>query len=282
MKKLMKSLFKNKMAVIGLAIILLFILLSIVGPCLSPYSPNSDSLALRLRAPGYVDEEGNAYLLGTDYLGRDILTRILYGGRISISVGFAATALSMLIGTFLGLISGLFGKGVDTVIMRLADIQLSFPFILLAVVAAALLKPSMSSIIFILALSGWVRFTRLVRSEVLVLREKEFVQAAKAIGVPTWLTIIRYLLPNVASSIIIMATLEMSRMIIMEATLGFLGLGIPAPTPTWGGMLSDGRSYFTSAWWVSVFPGLAIFFLVFGINLVGDWFRDYLDPKLDA
>lgn len=282
MKKLIKSLFKNKMAVIGLVIILLSVLLSIAGPGLSHFNPNSDSLELRLRPPGYVDEKGNTYILGTDYLGRDILTRILYGGRVSIVVGFAATILSMFIGTFFGLISGLFGKGLDTVIMRLADIQLSFPFILLAVVAAALLKPSVVSIVFILALSGWVRFTRLVRSEVLVLREKEFVQAARAVGVPTWLIIIRYLLPNVASSIIIMATLEMSRMIIMEATLGFLGLGIPAPTPTWGGMLSDGRSYFTSAWWVSVFPGLAIFFLVFGINLVGDWFRDYLDPKLDA
>lgn len=280
MKKLTKSLLKNKITVLGLAIVLLSILFSIIGPSLSHYDPNSDRLESRLRPPGYIDKEGNVYLLGTDYLGRDILTRILYGGRLSIIISFTATVFSMLLGTFLGLISGLFGKYIDTVIMRLADVQLSFPFILLAVVAVSLLKPSLTSIIFVLTLSGWVRFTRLVRSEVMVLREKEFVQSGRAVGVPTWLIITRYLLPNVSSSIIVMATLEMSRMIIMEATLGFLGLGIPAPTATWGGMISDGRSYFSTAWWISVFPGFAIFFLVFGINLMGDWFRDYLDPKL--
>jgi len=248
MKKLTKSLLKNKITVLGLAIVLLFILFSIIGPSLSHHDPNSDRLESCLRPPGYIDKEGNVYLLGTDYLGRDILTRILYGGRLSIIISFTATVFSMLLGTFLGLISGLFGKYIDTVIMRLADVQLSFPFILLAVVAVALMKPSLTSIIFVLTLSGWVRFTRLVRSEVMVLREKEFVQSGRAVGVQTWLIITRYLLPNVSSSIIVVATLEMSRMIIMEASLGFLGLGIPAPTATWGGMMSDGRSYFSTAW----------------------------------
>jgi len=244
-----------------------------------PFDPGESDLSLRLIPPGRA-ENGRFFLLGTDYLGRDIFMRIIYGGRISIAIGISATVLSLILGTSLGLISGTYGKFVDTVIMRLADIQLSFPFILLAIVAAAILKPSVTSIIIILAFSGWVRFCRLVRSEVLVLREREFVQAAKVVGVPGPLLLIRHILPNVTSSLIVQATLEMSRMIVMEATLGFLGLGIPPPTPTWGGMLSDGRAYLTVAWWVAVFPGLTIFLLVLCINLFGDWLRDFFDPRL--
>ena len=281
MKKFWKRLRRNKAAMVGFAILIFFALLVIVGPYLTPYPPDGDELSLSLLPPGTV-KDGNLYIMGTDYLGRDILTRIIYGGRISILVGICATIISLAIGVILGLVSGLYGRWLDSLIMRVADVQLSFPFILLAVVAAALLEPNIGNIIIILALSGWVRFTRLVRGEVLVLREREFVQAARAVGASNWRIILRHLLPNCTSSIIVMATLELSRMVIMEATLGFLGLGIPAPTPTWGGMLSDGRTYFTTEWWLSVFPGLSIFFLVFGVNLVGDWLRDFFDPKLDT
>lgn len=281
MKKFWKRLRRNKAAMVGFAILIFFALLVIVGPYLTPYPPDGDELSLSLLPPGTV-KDGNLYIMGTDYLGRDILTRIIYGGRISILVGICATIISLAIGVILGLVSGLYGRWLDSLIMRVADVQLSFPFILLAVVAAALLEPNIGNIIIILALSGWVRFTRLVRGEVLVLREREFVQAARAVGTSNWRIILRHLLPNCTSSIIVMATLELSRMVIMEATLGFLGLGIPAPTPTWGGMLSDGRTYFTTEWWLSVFPGLSIFFLVFGVNLVGDWLRDFFDPKLDT
>ncbi len=273
-KRLFLGLKKSKSAQFGLVIIFLFIFVAIFAPIISPYSPVDQDISQRLKPPSRL------HPLGTDQLGRDILSRIIYGSRISLIVGFSAVFISGIIGITLGMVSGFYGGKVDAVIMRLADIQLSLPFILLAIAIMAVLGPGLRNIILVLGITGWVIYARIVRGETLQTKNVDFVQAAVSLGNRDIRILFKHILPNVLASAIIVATLEMARMIIMEAALSFLGLGIQPPTPSWGSMVADGRDYITNAWWLITFPGLAIMITVLGINLFGDWLRGSLDPKL--
>lgn len=254
--------------------------IAVLAPVLSPHDPFQQDLERHAAAPTISWSRLGAYPLGNDQLGRDLLSRVIYGSRVSLGVGIAAVVLGGTIGVALGIMSGYFGGWPDRLIMRVADIQLAFPFILLAMAIIAVAGPGLGKLIAVLALSGWVTYARVVRSEVLSVREREFIQAARAIGLRNWRIMLKHVLPNVAAPIIVVATLELARVVILEAALSFLGLGVQPPTPSWGRMLADGRDFLATAWWISTFPGLAIMALVLGVNLVGDWLRDVLDPRI--
>jgi peptide/nickel transport system permease protein len=247
---------------------------------ISPFDPLAQDIGQRLKEPGWQDAQGRIHPLGTDHLGRDILSRIIHGSRIALSVGLAAVAISGVLGMAIGLVAGYFGGRVDDFFMRLADIQLAFPFILLAIAVIGVLGPSLRNIIIVIGVSSWVVYARVVRGEVLSIREREFVQAAVALGSRDWRILVRHVLPNAFTPWLVVATLDMARVIVLESALSFLGLGVQPPTPTWGGMLADGRVYLSTAWWLATFPGLAILVTVLGINLLGDGLRDTLDPRL--
>lgn len=267
-------------ALFGAGVLLAIILMALLAPQLSPHDPTRQNIARRLRPPAW--QEGGSWTnpLGTDHLGRDILSRIIYGSRISLAVGFTSVAASGLLGVSLGVLAGYSGGGLDALIMRLVDIFLSIPYILLVIGVIAVLGPSLPNLIMVMALTRWVQFARLVRAEVLSLKEKDFVEGARARGNRGARLVLGHILPNALTPIIVMATLELAFMIIYESALSFLGLGVQPPTPTWGWMLSDGRNYITIAWWLPTFPGFAIMLTVLGINLLGDWIRDTLDPRL--
>jgi peptide/nickel transport system permease protein len=279
-RKILRKLLENKGATFGLIMVLGVMVSAIFAPLLSPHDPILQDVEKRLLPPVWQNGGDPAYLLGTDHLGRDIVSRLIYGARISIVVSVSAVAFSAFLGTFIGLLSGFYGGKVDSVFMRLADVQLAFPFILLAIAIIAVLGPNLRNIIIVMGITGWVIYARVVRAEVLSLREKEFITSVKALGGSNRRIIFQHLLPNVIPPIIVIVTLEMARMIIMEAALSFLGLGIQPPTPTWGGMLADGRVYLVTSWWLATFPGLVIMLVVLGINLLGNWLRDILDPRL--
>jgi peptide/nickel transport system permease protein len=279
-QKVLRKLFENKGAIFGLIMVLVVILSAVFAPLISPHDPILQDVEKRLIPP--IGQEGAdpIYLLGTDHLGRDIVSRLIYGARISIVVSVSAVALSAVLGTLIGLLSGFYGGNVDNIFMRIADVQLAFPFILLAIAIIAVLGPNLQNIIIVMGITGWVIYARVVRAEILSLREKEYVTAIRALGGSNSRIIFKHLLPNVIPPIIVIISLEMARMIIMEAALSFLGLGIQPPTPTWGGMLADGRVYLSTSWWLATFPGLVIMLVVLGINLLGNWLRDILDPRL--
>jgi len=279
-RKILRKLIENKSAVFGLIMVLGVIFCAVLAPVISPHDPILQDVEKRLIPPVGREGADPDYLLGTDHLGRDIVSRLIYGARISIVVSVSAVALSAVLGTLIGLFSGFYGGKVDNIFMRIADVQLAFPFILLAIAIIAVLGPDLQNIIITMAITGWVIYARVVRAEVLSLREKEFITSVKALGGSSGRIIFRHLFPNVIPPIIVIITLEMARMIIMEAALSFLGLGIQPPTPTWGGMLADGRVYLITSWWLATFPGLVIMLVVLGINLLGNWLRDMLDPRL--
>jgi peptide/nickel transport system permease protein len=272
----MRRLIAGPTAMVGAAILVLFLLTALAAPWVSPADPTLQNLDARLSPPG---TEG--YLLGTDRLGRDILSRILWGARLSLLVAVAAVAISVLLGVTLGLISGYVGGWVDDLLMRLADIQLSLPFILLVIAIIAALGTSLTNTVLTLGVTGWVIFARVVRGEVLSLKERDFIAAARALGSRHWRILVRHLLPNVAGPLIVVSTLQLATMIIIEAALSFLGLsGVPPEVPSWGQMLADGREVlFFGGWWVATFPGVAISLVVLGINLFGDALAEGLDPR---
>ena len=264
---------------VGLVLVLLVILVAVLAPVLSPYDPAKQNIVYRLKPPFWVEGGSLEHPLGTDSVGRDVLSRVIHGSRISIIVGVLATAASALVGVSLGLVAGFLGGGTDSVISRVGDVQQAIPFLVLAIAVAAMLGPGLFNLILVLVITTWVTFFRVVRGEVLSVREEQYVLGAQSIGASNLRIILRYILPNVAASIIVIATLLVANMIIFEASLSFLGLGVPSSIPTWGRIVADGREYIADEWWIALFPGLAILITVMGINLFGDWLREDLDPK---
>jgi len=267
-------------AVFGIAVLLLMGGAALAAPQIAPWDPGRQMLVKRLRPPMWQERGLREHPLGTDHLGRDILSRILYGGRISLGVGLSAVTLSGLIGVTLGLLAGFHGGRTDAFIMRVVDVFLAIPYILLAMGVVFALGPSLLNVILVMAATRWVQFARIVRADVLSIREREFVSGARARGNRSLRLLLRHVLPNALTPIIVVATLELAFMIIYESALSFLGLGVQPPTPTWGWMLADGRNYVATAWWLATFPGLAIMLTVLAVNLLGDWLRDTLDPRL--
>ncbi len=267
---------RNRLAVLGAVGILTLYLIALLTPFLAPSDPGAlGNLLTDLLAP-----PGDVHLLGTDHFARDVLSRVLYGARVSLSIGFVAVAISITIGTLLGAVAGSFGGWVDTVIMRFVDMVISFPQLVLLITIIALFEPSIFLIVAVLGLTQWTGTARLVRGEVLSLREREFIQAADALGFSRARIILFHLIPNVLGPVIVAATLGIGNTIVLEAGLSFLGLGVQPPTPSWGTMVADGRNVMLQAWWLSTFPGLAIVVTVLCFNLVGDGLRDALDPRL--
>ena len=242
---------------------------------LSPHGVDAQDITQRLRAPAL-----GAHPLGTDELGRDILSRLLHGGRISLLVGVIAVAVSCPLGVLVGVVSGYVGRRTDDVLMRLTEIQLAVPTILLAIAVIAVLGPGVSNVIITLSVTGWTLYARLVRGETLAVKERDFVHAARAAGAGDLRIVARHVLPNVLSPVIVVAVFAVANMIVLEATLSFLGLGVEPQVVTWGRMLNGGRLYLGTAWWLTAFPGLAIFATVLAVNLLGDHLRDWLDPRL--
>jgi len=270
----------RRYVLLGAAFVVLLTAVAAAAPWIAPRDPERQSLRARLKPPGWEAPDGRRHVVGTDHLGRDILSRVIYGARVSLIVGFAAVAVGGILGATLGIVAGFRGGWTDTVVMTLADAQLAFPFILLAIGIIAVLGPSFSTLIVVVGLSGWVGYARVLRSQVLALRSREFVDAIHALGGSVLRIVGRHLLPNVASSLIVIATLELARTIVLEATLSFLGLGIQPPTPSWGGMIHEGREYLDSAWWISTIPGLVLMATSLVVSRTGDWLRDLLDPTL--
>lgn len=276
----LRALAASKGGLIGAVLLLAFVLLTAAAPLLPVPGPTQSNLRARLQPPTLSLAGTGAHPLGTDNIGRDMLSRILYGGQLTLAVGAAAVVLGGVVGVLLGILAGYRGGMWDRVLMRLVDIQLAFPLMLLALIIAAALGPSVRNLIIVLALTSWTRYARIVRGQTLAVREREFVQSARAIAASPWRIMTRHILPNVMTPALVVATLELARVIILEAALSFLGLGVQPPWPSWGRMLAEGRTYMASAWWIAAFPGLAIMLTVLGVNLLGDWLRDYFDPKL--
>ena len=263
-----------------LVLLVLLVLPGIFADQIAPHSPTGGSASNRLVPPVWQEGGTWSHPLGTDKVGRDILSRIMHGARISLIVALVSIALGAIVGVTLGLIGGYFGGNVDHLIMRLVDITLALPSILLALVLAIVMKPGFTSVVIIISLVIWARYARMVRAESLALKELDFIARARVSGASNVRIIWRHVLPNVLNSLIVLATLEVGQVIIFEASLSFLGVGIPPPNPAWGLMVADGRVLVLTAWWVSFFPGLAILLTVLSMNLLGDWVRDRLDPRL--
>lgn len=261
--------------------LLVEVVLALFASFIAPFDPTQSSLTNRLVAPSFMGGPSQ-YLLGTDAVGRDVLSRLIVGARASLLVGVLGVIIGSVFGTVAGLVSGFFGGYIDEVITAVGDIQLSFPHVLLAIAVVAVLGSSLTNLILVVGLSGWVTYARVARSVTLRLRSEEFVSAVRALGGGNWRILFRHILPNYAPTLIVLVTLEMPRLILLESTLSFLGLGIQPPTPSWGSIVSDGRSYLDSAWWIAVAPGMVLLFTTLSINRVGDWLRIQLDPALKA
>jgi len=272
----MSAFSKNRTAVVGLIVIVGLYLVALVTPLIAPHDPNIQYDLLTQRLVGV----SGAHPLGTDHFARDVLSRLLYGARISLTIGFVAVGISVTIGTLIGAVSGFMGGMVDAAIMRFVDMVISFPRLILLITVIAFFEPSIFLIVAVLGLTLWPGTARIVRGEVLSLREREFVQAAEALGYAKRRIVLRHLIPNALAPVIVAATLGIGNTIVLEAGLSFLGLGVQPPTASWGTMVSDGRNYLLDAWWLATFPGLAIVFTVLSFNLVGDGLRDALDPRL--
>ena len=269
---------------LGLAtlVVLAVVAAGLSAPAVAPLDPAEQNVIDRLAPPVFMEGGTREHWLGTDHLGRDVLSRLIYGARVAVIVGITTVIVSGIVGLGVGLAAGYFGGWTDTLFMRLLDVQLSMPFMLLALTIIGILGPSLRNIVIVLALTGWVVYARVVRAEILSLRTREFVAACRSLGGSDARIILTHLLPNVRSSVMVVSTVEVARMMLLESALSFLGLGVRPPTPSWGAMLADGRIYLTSAWWLAAFPGLAISVTVLAVNTVGDRLRDYLDPELEV
>jgi peptide/nickel transport system permease protein len=271
---------RDPAAVFGGVIIALLVISAVTAPILAPFDPNATDLRLRNVPPFWAEEGSMSHVLGTDPVGRDLLSRIIYGARISLLVGIVVTALASTFGVMLGLLAGYYQGWIDEVLMRVADLFLAFPFILLAITIIAVLGAGLTNLIMVLVVTGWVQYARLVRGQVLALKSVQYVDAAVVAGSQDLRIIVRHILPNIIAPVIVLATLQMAFVLLTEAALSFLGLGVDPSIPTWGAMINDGRLYIYNAWWVITFPGIAIMLSVLGINMIGDWLRDILDPTL--
>ncbi|MGH2453218.1 MAG: nickel transporter permease [bacterium] len=273
-RRLISRALANPLSLAGLLIIGLLLLVALVAPWLAPYDPIQTNVPRRLEAPS------GEFLFGTDQLGRDILSRILYGSRISLRIALLAAVIATLIGAPLGLISGYFRGRVDDLLMRVTDMFMAFPRLILAMAIAAALRPTLENVIIAISLAAWPAYARLARSVTLGLREENFVEAARALGASPLRILTRHVAPGVISPLVIQVSLDMGGIILTAAGLGFIGFGAQPPTPEWGVMISEGRTYITGQWWLSTFPGIAISLVVLGFNLLGDGIRDILDPRL--
>jgi peptide/nickel transport system permease protein len=267
---------RNRLAMAGLVVMILLYVITLLTPLIAPFDPAEQGNIVLTR---YL-EPSLQHLMGTDKFGRDIFSRVLYGARISLTIGFIAVAISITLGTLFGALAGYFGGIVDGILMRFTDMMLSFPRLVLLIVVIALFEPNIYLVVAVLGLTGWMGTARLVRGEVLSLREREFVQAARALGMGDARIIFRHMIPNTMAPVIVSATLGIGQTILTEASLSFLGLGVQPPTPSWGNMVSDGRDALVTAWWIATFPGIAIVLTVVAFNLLGDGLRDALDPRL--
>jgi peptide/nickel transport system permease protein len=261
-------------------ILLLVVASAVFAPQISPHDPLAVNIRHRLAPPAWMEGGAPQHLLGTDQVGRDLLSRIIYGGRVSLVVGAGAVLIAATIGVLLGLGAGYFGGRADWTIMTLINVMLTFPFVLLALAVIAVLGPSLSNMILVLGVAGWPLYARVIRAETMAIREREFVLAGRALGMSHTRIVFRQIAPNLVSVIVVIATLQVAQVIIFESFLSFLGLGIQPPTPAWGNMLGEGRVYMLNSWWIATFPGLAIFLTTLVINLMGNALRDWLDPHL--
>ena len=279
-KHFLKELIQCHTAFLGAIIVLSFILIAIFAPFIAPHDPLKASIINRLQPPFWIDGGNITYLLGADEIGRDILSRIIYGSRVSILVGLVTVGISGFIGTLLGSFAGYYRGRFDAILSRFADLLLSFPYLIFAIFLMSIVGPGFFNLIVILCFKSWVNFFRLSRGEMISEKTKEYVEAAQALGVSDLKIIFKEILPNIIHSILVLATLRVGYFIILEASLSFLGLGIQPPTPAWGSMINAGRAYMLSSWWVSTIPGIALLILVLSINLLGEGLRDILDPRL--
>lgn len=268
--------------VIGAALLASVVLIAIAAPLLAPNGYTAQDLTNRNQPPAWLANGSTAHVFGTDSLGRDLWSRVVWASRISLGIAGVSVLIAMLVGVSLGLLTGYYGGWIDAVIMRIADVQLSFPYLLLAIAVMALLKPSLTNLVILLALPGWMVFARSVRAVVLSLKQREFVEAVRALGGSDWRIIVYHLAPNVLTPVIVIGSFQFAQIIIAEASLSFLGVGVQPPMPSWGSMLNQGREYLSTAWWLGVFPGLAIMIGVLGTNMFGDGLRDALDPQLNV
>jgi peptide/nickel transport system permease protein len=267
-------------AMVGLGLLLLVIGVALGAPLLAPHGYAQQDLSQAMRPPAWMPSGSAAHPLGTDPLGRDIWSRIVWAADVSLGIAVVSVVIAMTIGVALGLLAGYHGGLLDIVVMRVADVQLAFPYILLAIAVMALLQPSLTNLVLVLALPGWMVYARTVRGSVLSLKQHEFVDAARALGASDMRVIFRHLAPNVLAPVIVLSSFQVAQIIIAEASLSFLGVGVQPPMPSWGTMLNQGREYLSSAWWLGTFPGIAIIIAVLGTNLFGDGLRDALDPRL--
>jgi len=275
-----RRLLRLKWGVGGAALFLVIVLSAVLAPWIAPRDPILVDIRHRMAPPAWMEGGAREHILGTDQIGRDLLSRVIWGGRVSLLVGVSAVLLSSTIGVLFGLAAGYFGAGVDWSIMTLINVMLTFPFVLLALAVIAVLGPSLPNMIVVLGVTGWPLYARVIRAETLALREREFVLAARALGMSHARIVFRQILPNLVSPIVVIATLQIAQVIILESFLSFLGLGVQPPTPAWGNMLGEGRVYMLNSWWIAAFPGLAIFVTTLVINLLGNGLRDWLDPHM--
>ena len=281
-KEFLLALIKNKWALISILWLFVIIAIAIFASQLAPFDPNKNNIMERVAPPLTLDKQGNMkYLIGSDALGRDSFSRLIFGAQVSLIVGFSAVLVGGILGTVLGVYAGYYGKWIDDIIMRLADIQLAFPFILLAILFLVVLGEGLINLIIVLGIGQWVTYARIARAQTISQKEKEYVEAAKALGVSNFSIMFGSILPNIFAPLIVIASFNVASVILAEAALSFLGLGVPPQIPTWGAMLAESRDHiFAKRWWMPFFPGMAILLTVLAFNIVGDWLRDYLDPRL--